>query len=195
MKWKLLIVFLSFTTTYASCQSATHQNIEEFKKINASLEQSSTSLNANDYSTIYAQIQAQREEYPTIALRADTVFYATSDALAFIDSLQKRLSLLDPNGDNLDIGTELINPSTASVLTNKLKAVYASCDFALLHKPKETEGDFEMIKDLLSNTNWSTKYFDSTPTIGVITILNKLKTDCTDLCVYTLKDLQQQLVD
>ena len=198
MKLKLLILFSSLTTLFASCQTATNKTLEEFKKVDLSLQKSNSLLIDNVYTKLYEKIQAEKSKNPLLAFNADTLFQATEDAFKFIDNLKQKINELDSSGTRLDIGSKLLlNTSTSTDLTNTLKAVYVSCTSLLVDKQKKSEAEniFIVIKEIKKSKNWTSKYFDQTPTIAVITILNKFKNDCLNLAVFSLTEMKNKLVD
>jgi hypothetical protein len=198
MKLKLLIFVSSLTTLFASCQTATNNTLEEFKKVDSSLQKSNSTLIDNVYSTLYGQVQQKKDKNPQLAFKADTLYQATEEAYKFIDTLKQKLNELDPSGTQLDIGTKLlINTANSMILTNKLKAVYLSCTSSLVDKQKRAEAEniFSVAKEIKTNQNWTSKYFDETPTVAVVTILNKFKNDCSNLAVFSLTEIKNRLVD
>ena len=198
MKLKLLIFISVLTTLIASCQTATNNTLEEFKKIDSSLQKSNSTLIDNVYTTLYGQIQSKKDKNQKLALQADTLFQATNEAYAFIDNLKQNLNELDSTGTRLDIGTKLlINTTTSVELTNKLNAVYASCSLPLVDKQKiiQAQNIFSIEKEIKSNKKWTSLYFYKTPTVAVITILNKFKNDCSNLAVFSLTEIKSRLAD
>ena len=198
MKLKLLVFISVLTTLIASCQTATNNTLEEFKKIDSSLQKSNSTLIDNVYTTLYGQIQSKKDKNQKLALQADTLFQATNEAYTFIDNLKQKLNELDTAGTRLDIGTNLfINTATSIELTNKLNSVYVSCSLPLVDKQKiiQAQNFFSIEKEIKSNKNWTSLYFDKTPTVAVITILNKLKNDCSNLAVFSLTEIKNRLVD
>lgn len=198
MKLQLLIFISCLTALFASCQTSTNNTLEEFKRVDSSLKKGNSALVDNTYSTLYKQIQTKKNKNPQLALKADTLFQATQDACKFIENLKQKLNELDPPGTKLDIGSRLlINTENSMTLTNKLNTAYFSCTSSLVDKQEKIEADsiFSIQEEIKTNKNWTSTYFDKTPTVAVITVLNKLKNDCSNLAVFSLTEIKNRLVE
>jgi len=198
MKLQLLIFSSCLTALFASCQPSTNSTLEEFKKVDSSLQKSNSLSNGNTYLTLYENIQDKKNKNPQLAFKADTLFEATEDALKFIDTLKQKLTDLDPSGAKIDIGSKLLMNNENSVrLTNKLRTVYFSCTSSMVDNEERIHADniFSIEKEIKTNKDWTSTYFDRTPTVAVITILNKFKNDCSNLAVFSLTEIKNRLVD
>ena len=198
MKYTFLLFTLPLTAFLTCCQTATNRSVEEFKKVDSSLQKTNSIIIDNTYSTLYNQIQAKKDNNLKLALQADTVFQETEDAYRFIDDLIQKLNELDSSGIQLDIGTKLItNTNNSEKLTKKLNSVYTSALSVLTGKQQITQAEniFKVEQEIKANKNGSRKYFDGTPTVAAITILRKFKNDCVNLATLSLKEIKTDLVE
>ena len=62
MKLNLLVFISVLTTLVASCQTSSNNTLEEFKKIDSSLQKSNSTLVDNVYATMYGQIQMKKDK-------------------------------------------------------------------------------------------------------------------------------------
>ena len=185
---------LLIATFFTGCQSQKKSNLEEFKKIDSALLKSNTIVES---ATPYEKIQSQKNRYPELAAHADSIIFVEENAFKFIDSLKEELKQQDPSGEKLDVGKTIIIDSKKSVeLGNRLLSVYSSCTTRLDKLDRKmADALFSIAEEIKTDKNWGLKYFDKIPTIGAITMLNKFRNECSTLVMFSLKGIEDKILD
>ncbi len=185
---------LFFVTLFISCKSQTTKTLEEFKRIDSSLQTTNAVIASQ---TLYQRIKLKKDKYPELALHADSIIIAKEKAFIFIDSLKEELKRKDTSGEKTDVGNKLIlNSKKYAELKDRLLSVYSSCITTLDTAKQITADDiFNIALEIKKDKKWELKYFDKTPTIAAITVLNKFKNDCSNLVMFTLKDIEGKIKD
>ncbi len=197
MKFIRLIFTFPLSLFLTHCQSPTDQINEAFKTVDKSLEKSNSVLN-NSIEGLYSTINSNRQKNQQLALKADSIYLATSEANNFIDSLKLTMRFQDTSGTNLDLATKLfVFTSTGDDLAKVLLKVYANTNSYKISSSKRQELDsmLQSFREIQSDKQWTKKYFEATPIVAAITILSKFQNDCTNAATFTLDDIKKQLVD
>ena len=87
MKFNRLFFALSFLLLLTHCQSPSDQIKKAFDKVDKSLEKSNSGLN-NSIDGLYSTINSVRQKNEPLALKADTIYFITKQAINYIDSLK-----------------------------------------------------------------------------------------------------------
>ena len=196
MAWgSKLFLFIVLSVLLIHCQSPSGKIIEDFKTVDESLpEISSVSHFAVD--DLYKSIRKNRQKNESLAVHADKLFSSTKDAHAYLDNLKQRLEAADSSGLSKDLPGQLfVGTATADTLFQKLQAVHDHSYTALIdqNKARSLDSILTAFKEIRNNKQWTSKYFDKTPTIAAITILNKFQYDCLDAARIALGDINQHL--
>ncbi|MBX3238476.1 MAG: hypothetical protein KIT80_06785 [Chitinophagaceae bacterium] len=195
MKLQRLILLSFSLLLLTTCQSPSDQIKDAFNKVDKSLETSNEVLN-NSLENIYNQIVLKRNNNKDLTTRADTIYFRTTKTCSFLDSLKQVMLKKDTTGTNLDLATKLLfNTKTESDLTENLLSVYHSINsYSVDTSTKATiNGTFQIFGEIQADKSWAKKYFETTPTIAAVTILTRLKNDCSNAATIALKDIHQRL--
>lgn len=131
-----------------------------------------------------------------MALHADTLYRTGRYLDEGIDSIQQQLEVADRSGEQMNMGTRLL------VTGNKLEAlkatlqVFCSAIYAgLVDQTKKQQVDSKLgfIQSVITDKEWARKYINNTPTVGVITILSKVKNDVKEAAVSVLRDIKEHM--
>lgn len=197
MAWvSKLFIFTVLSVLLVHCQSPEGEVADTFKKVNESIEKTNRSIaDANSIEFLYSSIRLNRQKNAPLAEKAGKLYASTKEAHAFIEVLKRTLQFRDSSGVSLVKPDQLMNTLVADSLSERLIAVYDHSYAALNDKNKIRSLDSTLvaIKEIRNNKQWTTKYFDRTPTIAAITIMNKFQYDCLDAARIVLGDIKQHL--
>ena len=197
MNLNRLILYLALCLFLTHCKSPSDQIKDAFKTVDESLEKSNNVL-SNSVEGLYSAIKSNRQKNESLALRADSIYFATNDANKFIDSLKQTMQLQDTSGMNLNLATTLlVFTNTGDSLAKMLLNVYANASsYPLANSKKQMlDSALQSIQEIQHDQQWTKKYFKATPTVAAITILTKFQNDCTNAATITLADIKQRLTD
>lgn len=197
MAWfSKLFIFTVLSVLLTQCQSSSGEITDAFKKANGSIEETNKGItDANSIELLYSSIRLNQQKNEPLAEKAGKLYVITKDAHAFLERLKAHLEK-DSAGVNTDLVASLfIGTPVADTLSQKLSAVYDYSYVALNDKNKTRSLDSTLaaLKEIRNDKQWTTKYFDRTPTIAAITIMNKFQYDCLDAARLVLGDIKQQL--
>jgi hypothetical protein len=195
MRQPKLTIRFCFICLLTSCVSPTDEINKAFQTVDNSLQSSNTYLD-NSIHNIYDFIKVNRHKNLTLGSKADTLFYKTENAINFIDSLKQTLELQDSSGDDLKPSTKLlVTTLTSNRLQGKLIGVYKYSYLTLKDSKEKQNLDSvaSSIVELQFDKDWSKKYFDKTPTVGAITILTKLESDCKNSAMIGMMSIKKQI--
>ncbi len=191
----LLLVFLSF---FASCQQHPIDNLQQFKKIDSSLQVLSVAADSNSVAGLNRIIQLKKDKNIQLALKADVISQSIEKTNKYIDSLNDELNYLDPGGQRQDIGGRFFGErGVRSILVVRFNDVYNSCNAVLADSSVRGKANDIVVleREQLLSKNWLTKFVHDTPTVGIVSLLNKVKTDCAKLAELSLKGVINKLAD
>jgi hypothetical protein len=178
------------------CKSPSDKILDEFKKVNASLEKSGNSFtDANSIEYLYSSIRLNQQKNAPLAEKAAKLYSITKDAHAYLERLKEHMEK-DSSGVNTSfVASLMIGTPAADTLSQKLSAVYDYSYAALNDQNKIRSLDSVMItfKEIRNSKQWTTKYFDQTPTIAAIAILTKFQYDCLDAARIVLGAIKKHL--
>ena len=197
MKFNRLIFFLPLSLFLTHCQSPSDQIKDAFKTVDKSLEKSNDVF-SNSIEGLYSAINSIRQKNEQLALKADSIYFATNEANKFIDSLKQTMQFQDTSGTNLNLATKLlVFTNTGDSLAKVLLDVYANTNSYPFDNTKRQGLDsvLQPIREVQSDKQWTKKYFERTPTVAAMTILSKFQNDCTNAAAITLGDIKLRLVD
>jgi flagellin-specific chaperone FliS len=190
MAWfSKLFIFTVLSVLLAHCQT------DAFKTVNDSLNKS-IAVDHFAVDELYFYIKQNRQKNEALAVQADKLYASTKEAHRFIEDLKQELELKDSSRVSTVIPAQLLGSiETSDRLSQKLSAIYDYSHAALNDKNKSRSLDSTLaaFKEIRNNKQWTTKYFDRTPTIAVITILSKFQYDCQDAARFVLGDIKQHL--
>lgn len=175
-----LLFILCFTV---SCNSISNEIKGAFNTVNKSIDKSnSVVVNSND--ELYLAIYNLKENNINLALKADALYLNGKNAIAYIDSIKKILNNKDTTGTKTDIAFNLLNNNKvgdklkAHLLLFKTNANQCVSDAPTMLKIDE---EMKIVSVVIDDSNWKSAYFKSVPTVGAITILNKMKNECNNV--------------
>jgi hypothetical protein len=190
-------IFTVLSVLLIHCQSPEGEITDAFKKVNGSIEKTNKSIiDANSIEYLYSTIRLNQQKNAPLAEKAGRLYAITKDAHAYLERLKEHMEKNDSSGVNAGfVASLLIGTPVADTLTQKLSAVYDHSYAALndQNKTKSLDSTLVTLKEIRSNKQWTTKYFDNTLTIAAITILSKFQYDCLDAARLVLGDIKQQL--
>src|SRR5688572_20760980 len=132
MKFNRLIFSLPLCFFLTQCLSPSDQIKDAFKTVDKSLEKSNNVL-SNSIEGFYSDINSNRQKNEQLALKADSIYFATIEANKFIDSLKQTMRFQDASGTNIDLATKLlVSTSTGDRLVKMLLNVYANANSYLI---------------------------------------------------------------
>lgn len=175
MKFIRLIFFLHLCLSLTNCQSPSENINNAFKTVDKSLEKSNSVL-SNSIEGLYSAINSNRQKNEHLAVKADSIYFATNRANNLIDSLKGVLLFQDKSGTNLETATKLlVSTNTGDDLTNVLLNVYANTNSYNIDNSNRPRLDsmLQSFKEIQNDEQWTNKYFEMTPTVAAITILSK----------------------
>jgi hypothetical protein len=189
-------IFTVLSVLLIHCQSPEGEITDAFKKVNESIEKTNKSItDANSIEYLYSAIRLNQQKNEPLAEKAGKLYAITKDAHAYLERLKEHMKK-DSSGVNAAFVAALfIGTPVADTLSQKLAAVYDNSHAALNDKNKARSLDSTLVafKEIRNNKQWTTKYFDRTPTIAAITIMTKFQYDCLDAARIVLGDIKQHL--
>src|SRR5688572_1507390 len=150
----------------AACQSASEDVIDNFKKIDESLEKSNDSINK----------LAQNIKFPGADEKiSDSISRVFNGAYSYFGNLKEDLESMDKKGERLDVAESLlIQTPKGDSLFNFVMSVY---DIGIEYGDSSMKHNFTLLRERDKN-KWLEKYFKMVPTIAARTILSKFQNDC-----------------
>jgi hypothetical protein len=188
---KCLLLLLLFT----QCKSPSQEIKDAFKTIDKSFDHSNKLLQ-NSFDSAYSEINSLRSNNLELAIKADSIYASTSEAINFIERQKELLQKLDSSGENVLIAEELLVKSSARIEIKKrlfeIKLLSYSC---LVDQSKRNVLDsvLSSIAELKENANWEL-LFENTPTVSARTILRKFQNDCENAASIVLGDMREHMV-
>ena len=143
-------------------------------------------------------IQLKKDKNIQLALKADVISQSIEKTNKYIDSLNDELNYLDPGGQRQDIGGRFFGErGVRSILVVRFNDVYNSCNAVLADSSVRGKANDIVVleREQLLSKNWLTKFVHDTPTVGIVSLLNKVKTDCAKLAELSLKGVINKLAD
>ena len=198
MNYKKAFSLITFLAIFTSCQMSANEKVKQFKKLDSSLQVLSVAADSNSVTGLNRIIQLKKDRNIQLALNAERIALATAKADKFIDSLKSALISLDPKGERLDIGDRILTDSgIQSKIVENFKEVYAACNAVLVDTSMRQQANQLVVleRDQLLSKNWLIKFVRNTPTVGIVSLLNKIKNDCGNLAKLSLKGVINSLVD
>ena len=150
------------------CKSPPDKVLEDFKKVNESLEETNKEIDS-----LYKRSSSALDlEQKTI----DSIQLVLRNAHAYLESAKTSLALADTNGENLDAAQTLfINTAKGDSLFYYVMSV---CDLGIKYTDKDAERKKFVLQRGINKNRWLEKYFKMVPTIAAKTILSKFQNDC-----------------
>jgi uncharacterized membrane protein len=165
--FKTLIPFIAFFII--SCQSQSDKVLDDFKKVEESLERSNDSIDS-----MAQNIKLLGTDQKT----SDSVVRIFNEAYAYFKDLKNELKRLDQKGEQLDVAQSLlIQTPKGDSLFNHVMSVY---DIGIKYGDSSTKHNFMLVREKDKN-KWLEKYFKMVPTIAATTILSKFQNDCNNI--------------
>lgn len=196
-KVALLVIACLAILNFAGCifGDQTEGSVETFKKVDGSLSASNRYL-GKELKELFRIININRYKNRALAGEADSIVNAVEKASQFIDSLNLLQKTLDMSGERLDITEKiLLGTPTGNELKQKLLWVSQSCYSTLITPVEKPALDsiLSSISGILTISDWDKRYFQLTPTVAGITILNKFENDCKNAASYSLNLIATKL--
>ena len=189
MKLSVIWLVLLVAIFLACCKSPRKEIHEAFETVNKSLEESAK-VSSSSVEDIYRSIKSSKQNNVDVEQMADTVYIRFHRITKFIDSLQDVLKAKDSLGESLTVTDKLmIKSPSGSKLRNLLLELHdgsslmmdtAVVDSALI-------ATIQAFNEIRKDPSQLDKFFRNTPTIGSITILSKIKSDCSSISKAALR--------
>ena len=175
-----------------SCKSPSDKIVEDFKKVNESLDNSNDILSKNSLEIKYRRIQLEGAKHPELVKHAGNLYTAADTAIHYIEKLQEMMNLADTTGTDLHVSGNLMvrSPSsdTLAILLQQVSKTASACPIGANSK----SGLSSVLADLdaiPANPGWKKNFFERTPTIAAITELNKFKNDVIRASTLAMDDM------
>jgi len=161
--FKILIpLALSFTI---SCRSQSDKIVEDFKKVNESLEQTNGVVDSMNQAMKFVEFD------PFVADSLEQVFNESSE---YISYLKNELNKADSLGEKLDVAEHLlINTPRGDSLYNHVMNLY---DLGIKYSDSSSKQDYNSLKKY-NKEMWLNRYFKRVPTVAAVTVLSKFQND------------------
>lgn len=148
-----------------SCKSPSDKVVEDFKKVNESLEQTNKA-----YDTMN-----QKAKFTGLNLAmADSLRNLFDKSYSFMDHLKFQLDSIDPGGDKLDAAGNLIIKTPAG---DTLYYYTMGIGNALITYGDSSLRKFYTSFKVYDKGTWLKRYFRQVPTVAALTILSKFQND------------------
>jgi hypothetical protein len=196
MKVLSRVVPFIFLAVCISCKSPSDKILEEFKKVNESLDKSNDVLKKNSYEFKYRLIQLEGAKHPELVKHAGNLFSAADTAIHYLEKLQETLNLADSSGTELDVADNLIVRSpkgdTLGILLQQVSKTALACPIGANSKSELSRilSDNEVP---FTKPDWKKDYFELTPTVAAITILAKFRNDVLNATILVMDDMAGQI--
>ena len=163
--FKYFILSVSFLIM-AGCWSPSGDVVDNFKKIDESLEKSNDSISK----------LAQNIKFPGADEKiSDSLSVVLNDAYSYFKNLKEDLESMDKQGERLDVAESLLiqTPKGDSLF----RYVMSMYDIGIQYGDSSVKDEFVLARENDKN-KWLKKYFKMVPTIAARTILSKFQNDC-----------------
>lgn len=186
-----------FCILFICCQSPEQKKIlEDFKKVNESLEKNKQTLEGNTYEIHYRLILLEKDKHPELAKHADEMYKTAGIALQYVDKMEEHLKKADKTGKDESIATNLLSRGPqGDTLTNVLWNVYQ----VSMGCPLSTRTIYSMdstlkeIRSIPVSLNWIGAYFEQTPSSAAVVLLEDIKNDVLYASELVMKDMAGQV--
>lgn len=185
---KNILFFLTFCIFTIHCNSPSKEIEESFEKVNNSLTTTDAVLDTS-LGELYKNLLWKQNEYPASARKARGVYFNTMGTALQIDSLIDVLRARDSAGDNLTVASDLLldHPAGDQLEISLLHIAHSTQSVVAEGKEKDRLNTIlKSINEMSEDKSWRKKYFQLTPTVAAITMLNKFKNDIKNAGIVTL---------
>lgn len=197
MRYPIFTILLLLAIAGNYCKSPSNKIVDEFKKVNDSLDSGNTQLltrNTLELNTI--QIQLHGEKNPALAQKADSLYQVAGSAFDYMQALKQQLQYHDSTGERTDITDSVFFQTDAgNELISKLVALNDYCYYALADAGKKSKLDSAMhdLQEFKTGEDPLGRYFKNLPVVGAVTVLNKFQNDCLNTSCIVLRSIKEQL--
>ncbi|HEY8971925.1 MAG TPA: hypothetical protein VIM64_22640 [Puia sp.] len=195
---KYLLFFVLTAYIIRGCTSRSDKAIKKFNDINDSLKAANNSvIEINNYGLIYRTIQQlDRDADAQIVDHADNLYKAASAASSYITRLKAQLMEADSIGDKTQPAARLLLRTPASdSLRTMLLDIYTASHKCFVGQDSIAQLDKVLldIVDLRNQTDWTSQYFENSPTVAAETILSRFEMECAGAASLSFLTVLHQL--
>ena len=145
-----------------SCKSPSDKIVEDFKKVNESLDNSNDILSKNSLEIKYARIQLEGAKHPELVKHAGNLYTAADTAIHYIEKLQEMMNLADTTGTDLHVSGNLMvrSPSsdTLAILLQQVSKMASACPIDANSK-SELSSVLADLDAIPANPGWKKNFF------------------------------------
>lgn len=180
-----------------ACESPSDKILKDFKTVNDKIKEANAAVDRKtSLSLLYFDIRSRRNKNPQLAVKADSLYAATTAAIRYMEQLRQRLTAVDSAGEKRGPAEQLLLHTAASDsvlahLSNVSRYAYEG----LAGKEKRNSIDTVLndIHNAAGMKDWTGYFFKQAYTAEALTILSKFQSDCTKAALITLEDINQHL--
>jgi hypothetical protein len=199
--WTIKVGFLLLSL--CACKSPSQQILDEFNKVNASLDSSNKAIDArmreisnDDYKYYYTLVKKKAGKNPVLARQADSLLAAIDEAVTRIRATSDVLRDKDPTGDNTTISQRLLvhTPLGDSLRISVEQMIrHSESVCAGFEKNYSIDSVISDIKEITIPKHWYHDNFPDQPSVATLVILNALESDCKKAAVMVFKQIDANL--